>query len=466
MKFFLTVLMFIFGYSAAYAVPSGRIITVSPEGPLKSVSEAISTAESGDTIRILSGNYREHVVIDKTLTIIGEGYPRIDGGGKGVVVLIKAPGTVFKGIHVTGSGTSLNLEDGGIILDSAHGSIIKENSLDDVLFGIYLKNSPDSIIEKNVVEGKDLALPERGDGIRLWYSSGTKIIYNLVIRTRDLVIWWTSNTLIEGNRVEQGRYGLHYMVSNKNLFKDNIFIDNYVGGFLMYSSNITFENNIFARNQGPATGYGIGFKDLDNVTAEGNLFIDNRIGMYLDNSPHLIDSWNKIEGNVIAFNDIGVSMMPSIERNAYIYNTFLDNNEQVEVRGGGTLKGNRWFEGKKGNYWSDYVGYDQDGDGVGDIPYKPESLFESIIDSKPELRIFIYSPVSKAIELASEAFPVMKPDPKLTDDYPIVKAHIPEHFLTGKRKIPLKLLIISFTMVMVPLFFCGYILKNRTGGKH
>jgi nitrous oxidase accessory protein len=464
MALFLLILTFIFGASAAYAVPSGKIITVSPEGPLKSVSDAIAGAESGDTIRILSGDYKEHIVIDKTLSVIGEGYPSIDGGGKGVVVLIKAPGTVFRGIHVTGSGDSLNLEDGGIILNTAGGSVIADNRLDDVLFGIYLKDSPDCVIEKNVVRGKSLALPERGDGIRLWYSSGTKILYNRVIRTRDLVMWWSSNTFIEGNRVEQGRYGLHYMYSNNNLFKNNMFIDNYVGGFLMYSGNITFVNNIFARNQGHATGYGVGFKDLDNVTAEGNLFIDNRIGMYLDNSPHLIDSWNKIEGNVIAFNDIGLSMMPSIERNTYVRNTFLDNNEQVEVRGGGRLQGNRWSEGGKGNYWSDYVGYDQDGDGVGEIPYKPESLFESIIDSKPELRIFIYSPVSKAIELAAEAFPVMKPVPKLTDDYPLVRARIPEHYRTVKRRIPLALLTVSFTMFMAPLVFCGYVLKKGGGG--
>ena len=260
--------------------------------------------------------------------------------------------------------------------------------------------------------------------------------------------------------MEKGRYGLHYMYSNDNLFQDNIFIENYVGGFLMYSGDITFRGNIFARNQGPATGYGVGFKDLDNVVAEGNLFIDNRIGMYLDNSPHLIDSWNSIEDNVIAYNDIGVSMMPSIERNVFVSNSFVDNHEQVEVRGGGDLKGNKWFEKNEGNYWSDYAGYDQDGNGVGEIAYKSESLFESIIDARPELRMFVYSPVSKAIELASEAFPLMKPKPKLTDEYPLIHSRIPEHFRTGKKKISLNLLLISFFMVLVPLFFYSYILKH------
>ena len=437
-----------------------RTIHVSQDGPVRSITEAMASAESGDTIRILKGDYKEHIVIDKTLTIIGEGYPRIDGGGKGVVVLIKAPGTVFRGIHVTGSGDSLNLEDAGIILDSARGSVIKENRLDDVLFGIYLKNSPDCVIEKNVVEGKRLTLPERGDGIKLWYSSGTKILDNRVTLTRDLVIWWSGNTLIKGNIVEEGRYGLHYMSSNHNRFEDNIFRNNYVGGFLMYSVDIQFYRNRFIDNRGIGTGYGIGFKDLDNVIAKDNLIADNRVGIFLDNSPYLIDSWNNISDNVIAFNDIGVSFMPSIRRNAFHKNSFVDNDEQVEVRGGGELAGNEWSKGGSGNYWSDYIGYDEDGDGIGEIPYKSESLFESLIDSKPELRIFVFSPVAKAIELASQAFPVIKPEPKLTDDYPLVGSAIPPDLRAGGRALSPRLLFLSLSMVMIPLIFDGYVMKR------
>lgn len=460
MKLILTMLFLAAPGFQAGAVQPENIITVSTEGPVKTITRALSLADEGDTIIVKSGVYRERIVIDKPLTLTGEDYPVIDGGGDGVVVLIKAPDVVFRGFRVAGSGTSLNLEDAGIILDSSPRSIVERNRLDDVLFGIYFKNSPDGLIKDNYVRGKDLPLPERGDGIRLWYSNGTKIIGNHITHARDLVMWWSSHTLIEGNVVEKGRYGLHYMYSNDNFFKDNVFLENYVGGFLMYSGGITFRGNIFARNQGPATGYGVGFKDLDNVVAEENLFIDNRIGMYLDNSPHLIDSWNDIRDNVIAYNDIGVSMMPSIERNRIVSNSFIDNHEQVEVRGGGTLKGNTWFAGGRGNYWSDYAGYDQDEDGVGEIQYVSESLFESIIDSKPVLRMFVYSPVSKAIELASDAFPMMKPDPKLTDKYPLVRSDIPAHFKTEDRGVSLNLLLLSFTMVAAPLMFYGYILKH------
>jgi len=424
--------------------------TVSANGPFTSISLAIESAKSGDTIEVNSGTYNEHVIVDKTLNLVGINEPNIDGGGRGTVVLIQAPGVTFKGFHVSGSGESLSMEDAGIVLDSAQDSMIEDNRLYDVLFGIYLKESSGTIIRNNNIVGKDLPIAIRGDGIRLWYSSDTKILNNTITGARDLVMWWSGDTLVKGNKIEKGRYGLHYMYSNNNVFENNLFSENYVGGFLMYSNNIKFQNNIFARNQGPATGYGIGFKDLDDIVAKENLFIDNRIGLYMDNSHHSVDSWNTLEDNVIAFNDIGISFMPSIERNIIVSNSFVDNAEQVEVRGGGTLTGNKWFAEGRGNYWSDYVGYDENNDGIGEIPYKSESLFESLIDSYPNLRVFVFSPVAQAIELASDAFPVIKPEPKVTDNYPLMNYKIPQRYEAEEKGFSSKLFIVSLLMVLIP----------------
>lgn len=463
------ILLLIFAISAlalssASAVSApGRTIRVSPAGPYKTITEAVKAASPGDTISVGAGTYRERLVIDKTLSLIGEGDPVIDGGGTGSVVEIKVPGCVIKGFTVRGSGSHLSNEDTGILVDSAKGTVIEGNRLNDVLFGIYIKNSPDSVIRGNTLRGKEVEMHERGDGIRLWYSSGTKVLDNKVSVIRDMVIWWSSDTLIKGNVVEEGRYGLHYMSSNHNRFEDNVFRNNYVGGFLMYSVGIQFYRNRFIGNRGVSTGYGIGFKDLDDVIARDNLIIDNRVGIFLDNSPYLIDSWNDISENVVAFNDIGVSLMPSIRRNAFLDNTFMDNDEQVEVRGGGELSGNDWSRDGSGNYWSDYVGYDENGDGIGEIPYKSESLFESLIDSKPELRLFVFSPVAKAIELASEAFPVIKPEPKLVDEHPLVRKELPRGIETTGNGFSPRLLLVSLSMVAVPLVFYAYVMKRGTG---
>jgi nitrous oxidase accessory protein len=46
-------------------------------------------------------------------------------------------------------------------------------------------------------------------------------------------------------------------------------------------------------------------------------------------------------------------------------NAFLSNNRKAHDRG----HNNRWDDGRKGNYWSDYLGKDANGDGIGDTPY-------------------------------------------------------------------------------------------------
>ncbi len=272
-------------------------------------------------------------------------------------------------------------------------------------------------------------------------------------------MWWSGDTTIENNIVEDGRYGLHYMYSNNNIFKNNIFRRNLVGGFLMYSKNIRFENNIFIQNQGVASGYGVGFKDLDLVTAVGNRFIDNRVGIYMDNTPTSYDVWNEIKENKIAFNDIGVSLMPSIERNKFLRNSFIDNTEQVQVKGGGTLRRNEWFSQNKGNYWSDYKGYDSDKDGIGDFPYVAESLFEDMMDKHSVLRLFIHSPVTNALDIAAKAFPVFKPDPKLTDMYPLTSP-TSSHIVSGLEiEYQIKELIVYLVIIVSLLSMLHFLLK-------
>ena len=437
----------------------GSRIEVSQDGKYKSIKEALEKADNGDTILVSKGSYREKLLINKQVSIYGKDRPNIRGDENGSVIIVTVPNVTIAGFNISGTGESLNNEDTGILLENASGSRIQDNVLSDVLFGIYLKNSPDSIVEGNTVTGKDLMMPERGDGIRLWYSSATSIRNNHLIKTRDLVMWWSGNTLIENNIVEDGRYGLHYMYSDNNIFRNNTFRRNLVGGFLMYSKNIRFENNTFIQNQGIASGYGVGFKDLDSVVAKGNRFIDNRVGIYMDNTPTSYDVWNTIQDNNIDFNDIGISLMPSIERNTITGNNFIDNTEQVEVRGGGTLKGNRWFDNGNGNYWSDYQGYDDNKDGIGDYPYVAQSLFEDMMDRDSVLRIFLHSPVTQALDTASKAFPVFRPEPKLTDRYPLILP-VKIDAEAGKSSTNLLDLVIYIILVLLPLLLLKTILMS------
>jgi nitrous oxidase accessory protein len=73
-----------------------------------------------------------------------------------------------------------------------------------------------------------------------------------------------------------------------------------------------------------------------------------------------------------------------------------------------------------GNYWSDYTGYDADGDGVGDFAHEPATLFESLTDRHPKLRLFLFSPSQQAVEFVARAVPAVRPEPKFFDDGPRV----------------------------------------------
>jgi nitrous oxidase accessory protein len=298
-------------------------------------------------------------------------------------------------------------------------AVIEHNVLEDVLFGIYVKEGVDSVIRGNTISGKDLPVQRRGDGIRIWQSHRTLIEDNVMRDSRDAVMWFSDEVHLRNNRITNGRYGLHFMYSDGNVLQDNHLEGNSVGAFLMYSKDLTLRRNVFARNRGPS-GFGVGLKDMDNTSAEDNLFLGNRIGIHLDTSPSSVRVTDTFTRNVFAFNDIGIAFLPAVKRNRFHDNCFVDNLEQVAVLGGGRFEGNDFTVAGRGNFWSDYRGYDLDGDGVGDLAYRSESLFENLMDREPKLRLFLFSPAQQAVEMAAKAFPMVMPQPKLSDEAPLM----------------------------------------------
>jgi nitrous oxidase accessory protein len=169
--------------------------------------------------------------------------------------------------------------------------------------------------------------------------------------------------------------------------------------------------------------------------AEDNLILDNRVGIFLDNSPFTPGSVGLFKSNEVSFNDIGAAFMPSTRGNVFVDNTFRENQEQVSIQGGGVLRGNTWSQAGRGNYWSDYAarGYDADGDGVGDVAYESDRLFENLADTNSALRFFIYSPAVQALEFAAQTFPLAKPVPKLKDEHPLMNSPIDPQRCVAQR---------------------------------
>lgn len=438
-----------------------HVLVVSPQGPYTTLAEALAVARDGDVIEVHGGSYSGPLIVDRRVTLIGYDWPVVDGGGRGTVVKLAAPGIVFRGFVVRNSGDSLEEENSGIAVEAPK-VIVEGNRLEGTLFGIYLSRAHSSSILGNVIQGKDLPLPRRGDAIRIWYSDGVRIEGNIVERGRDAVLWYSKGLILRGNTLRGGRYGLHFMYCDDAMIEENVITDNSVGVFLMYSRRLHLRRNILAYNRGPS-GYGIGLKDMDDAVVEENLLLDNRVGAFLDNSPREIESIGLFRRNVFAFNDLGISLLPSVRRNHFVENSFVENQEQVDVAGGGQLEGNLWTVDGRGNYWSDYAGFDADGDGVGDVPYRAERLFESLMDRHPELRLFLYSPAAQAVDFAARAFPLVRPQPKLTDDRPLMAPVVPEGLpgLPQPSRQPLGIASASLLAVAATLTF----LARRTAGE-
>jgi len=386
---------------------------------------AIDAARPGDVIQVPPGIYRGNFVIEKSIALEGTDWPILDAGDEGhVIEVTEAPDVTIRGLIIRNSGARLDKEHAGVAVDKSPRLLVENNRLENTLFGIYIRSSDDSRIAHNVIGAKDLPVPARGDGIRVWYSHNTQVIGNRVDRGRDVVMWFNNGSVIRDNEITNGRYGLHFMYCDDNLVEGNRSQGNSVGAFLMYSRRLTLRHNIFANNRGPS-GYGVGLKDMDGVEATDNLFSGNRVGLYFDNSPWSVDISQHFSHNAFVHNDIGLLFNPSVRRNTFSQNSFVDNLEQVGLTGRGTFEGNSFSAQGQGNFWSDYAGYDANADGLGDLPYVSQSLFENVMDNNPELRLFQLSPAQGAVDLAARAFPIFQPQPKFRDDAPLMTPVIP-----------------------------------------
>lgn len=447
---------------AASAPAQARTIVVAPHG--LTLARALEEARDGDTVVVQGGVHPGPVVVTRRLTLEGRGWPVLDGAGRGTVVKLAAEGAVLRGFVVRNSGASLDDENSGVTVEAPRVRV-EGNRLEETLFGISLSRSPGSVVAGNEINSKPLDTARRGDAIRVWYSDDVRIERNVVTRGRDVVLWYSSRMVVADNEVTDGRYGLHFMYCDDADIVRNRLVGNSVGIYLMYSRRLRMTTNAVVGNRGPS-GYGLGLKDMDDCVIADNLFADNRVGAWVDNSPREPNSQLLFRGNLIAGNDDGVVLLPSVRGASFTENAFVDNGEQVSVQGAGILsKKNLWTIAGRGNFWSDYAGYDQDHDGVGDVRYRSDRLFESLAQRRPELKLFVYAPAAQAIELAARALPVVRPQPKLVDESPLVRPRVPGGLPRGAEVGGAPLLFSSSGLVAFALFLVGVpgaLLRDRT----
>ena len=108
----------------------------------------VEITPAGGLLKPPPGRYAGPVIINKAITLDGAGKVEIDGGGQGTVLTIKADNSVVRGLHITHSGDSHNAVDAGILIEADH-ALVENNVLDQVLFGIHLKQANNNIVRGN-----------------------------------------------------------------------------------------------------------------------------------------------------------------------------------------------------------------------------------------------------------------------------------------------------------------------------
>lgn len=390
-----------------------QTLIVSPEGPFTSLQDALREASDGDRIQVRGGAYPGPLVIDKSVELEGIDWPAIDGGGQGTVVTIAAEKVHFHGFEVRASGGEPDRDHSGIAI-TAPDAVVEHNRIQDVLFGIYVAQADRVVIRDNDISSKmEYDTGRKGDSIRLWYSQQAMITGNRISHARDVVLWYSKNTLVRDNLIEKGRYGIHLMYCDGARLDSNRLYDNSVGIFTMYSRDVQITRNDVRRQRGPS-GYAVGFKDADTILVQDNQLVDNYAGIFLDGTPFTPGKTALFTKNVVAFNDIGILLLTAVHGGEFHENTLWENVQQVAIQGGGAAGKNSW----QANFWSDYTGFDANGDGVGETAYQSDRLFENLTDREPLLRALLYTPAAQTIEFAATSFPVIKPQPKLSDPFP------------------------------------------------
>jgi parallel beta-helix repeat protein len=117
-------------------------IVVEPVGEnIPVIQNAINNASAGDIIGVHSGNYAEHIYLNKALTLIGmdtgNGRPIINASGSGSALTLAANGSTVQGFNLTGSG-HCGCGSAGISVQSNNNTIIN-NILYKNFYGVYIK---------------------------------------------------------------------------------------------------------------------------------------------------------------------------------------------------------------------------------------------------------------------------------------------------------------------------------------
>lgn len=385
--------------------------TISVPNDYPTINEALMYAGDGDTIEVKPGEYMERIRIEKRIHIRGIDRPVIRSS-RGNLIEITASDVIIEGLTLTYDTPELRSTDTAIYIEKgADRVIIRNNNFLNVIFGIWNVEGNGLRIENNTITGiKDIETNYRGNCINLTGSEGVYVSGNELSYCRDgIYIELSHDAHVIKNRIRGSRYSVHTMWADRGHFNENITHDNLVGLAIMYSRNPEIRGNLSYGNS--THGLLIIQSVRGNIT--DNIVIANTKGLFLYNS-----IYNEIRGNLIMNNQLGIHSWGGSEDNMIKENSIISNEVQVKYVAGSSQEWN-------GNYWSDYIGWDMDKDGIGDNPYESSSFVDYIFWRYPIAKVLYASPALHMLWLLEKQFPIFNVL-RIVDKMPSMRAFHPD----------------------------------------
>jgi nitrous oxidase accessory protein len=396
--------------------------------PSENLQQYLNQAQPGDQLVLAAGTYQGNFIISQPVELSSDGDAILDGNHQGHVLKIDAAGSYIHHLKIQNWGVNLTTLDAGVFVSrAAKNTRIEHNYLQGGGFGIWVDATAGTQIVANRIEGDQaIRSSDRGNGIHLYNVTGTVARDNEVWHTRDGIYIDTSNkNELVGNYLHDLRYGVHYMYSYHNLIENNVTRNTRTGYALMQSKYLTVIDN---RSENDAN-YGILMNYITNSLLQGNQVV----GVQNAHNPHMQQQtnltglegkalfiynslFNEVRDNLFAQSDIGIHLTAGSEQNILSGNAFVSNKEQVKYVATTTQD---WSDAGVGNFWSDYLGWDMDSDGIGDVVYEPNDSVDQLLWKFPSAKLLLNSPAVETLRWVQRQFPVLK-SPGVLDSHPLM----------------------------------------------